>query len=358
MRPRHTSIFASTVLASALVLFASSASAQDPAAPAPGAAATAAPAPAPAPTSPAAARTTPSALQAPTVAAASAPAPNGQPITATCTLGEHAGIEDAEAHTAADVVCHELARQGATNAQHEVRMGKLGGKTLVTLAARSGNTYDERRAFVAGLDELNVAAPRLVSSLVDGKPIGETRDVDNVLASETRQAKVQRGQMGFDGGIFGSTGIGSPSGSSAGIDLGLLYRAGNLGLGGHGRAGGIGSNERKMGSASIDIGARYYLTNGDFSPFAAGGLGLSYFRLNREKEGDLSGSGFGAFAQVGAEMLRTHHTALSVSFRLDMPFYELEGRQIVRADTGQVLASNNVSQYVMPLSLNLGLVFH
>ncbi len=342
MRPRHTSILASTVLASALVLVASSASAQDTAAPA---AIAAQPAPTTAP-------------QAPTVAAASAPTPNAQPITATCTLGDHAGIDDAEAHTAADVVCHELARQGATSAQHEVRMGKLGGKTLVTLAARSGNTYDERRAFVAGLDELNVAAPRLVSSLVDGKSVNETRDVDNVLSSETRQVKVQRGQMGFDGGIFGTTGIGSPSGSSAGVDLGLLYRAGNLGLGGHGRAGGIGSNDRKMGSASIDIGARYYLTNGDFSPFVAGGLGLSYFRLNREKEGDLSGSGFGAFAQVGAEMLRTHHTALSVSLRLDTPFYELEGRQTVRNEIGRTIATNNVSQYVMPLSLNLGLVFH
>lgn len=334
-----STIVASILAATAVVTFASAAAAQDPAPPA---------LPAPAP---------PASVAPAPVAAAAAPSPSATPITATCSLGVHDGIDPAEAHTAADVLCHELARQGATNAQHEIRMGKLGGKVLVTLAARNGQTYDERRAFVAGMEEISVAAPRLVSSLVEGKSVADTRDVDNVLTAEQRQAKVQRGQMGFDGAIFGMTGMGADSGSAAGLDLGLLYRAGSFGLGAHGRAGGIGSSDTKLGSASLDIGGRYYLTNSDFAPFAGGGVALSYFQLNRERNSDLKGSGLGAYAQVGAEMFRTHHMALAVSLRLDMPFYELQGSTYVYSQTGPGSRVED-SRYVMPLSLNVGFVFH
>lgn len=311
-------------------------------------------APLPAPAAPAAG---PTVKPEPGQAAAAAPAPTAIPITATCTLGEHHGVPEAEARTAADVVCHELAKARATNTAHEVRFGTLGGKTLITVASRSGNTYDERRAFLTGLDEVHVAAPRLVSSLVDGKPLDETRSVDNVLTSETRQSKVQRGSMGFDGGFFGTTALGAPAGASGGLDLGLLYRAGNLGVSSHGRAGGIGSAKDKIGLATIDVGVRYYLSSSDFSPFVGGGLGLSYFHLSRSAtrttdsgaysytySSDLSGSGFGAHAVVGAEMLRTHHAAFSVSLRVDAPMFALKG--------------GGDSRYVMPASLNVGILFH
>lgn len=278
-------------------------------------------------------------------AAASAPSPAAVPITATCTLGEHPGVSDAEARTAADVVCHELAKARATNTEHEVRFGTLGGKTLVTVASRSGNSYDERRTFLAGIDEINVAAPRLVTSLVEGKPLEDTRSVDNVLASETRQAKVQNGQVGFDGGFFGTTALGAAAGASGGIDLGLLYRAGNFGFSSHGRAGGIGSASTKVGLATIDVGGRWYMTNGDIAPFLGAGLGLAYVALSHDHGGDdLSGSGFAAHAAVGIELMRTHHTAASISARVDAPLFALKGY--------------GESQYVMPASLNVGLLFH
>lgn len=295
---------------------------------------------APAPAAPPA--TPPVVVPAPGQAAASAPSPVAVPITATCNLGDHPGLEADEARTAADVVCHELAKRQATNTQHEVRFGKLGGRTLVTVASRQGNTYDERRAFVAGLDEIDVAGPRLADALATGKTFDDTRGVDSVTAAETRATKVQRGAVAFDGGVFGMTGVGTEAGVSTGLDLGLAYRAGNIGIGGHGRAGGIGSAETKLGTASLDFGVRYHFSDGDFAPFVGAGLGIAYFSLNREV-GLLEGSGLGAHAAVGAEMLRSHHMALSVSLRADAPMFELKNA--------------NAEAYVVPLSLNIGLVF-
>lgn len=299
------------------------------------AAAQSSPAAAPAPASlaplPEPAHVTP----APGQAAAAAPSPHAQPITATCSLGDHPGTDPDEAYTAADILCHELARQGATNTQHEIRFGKLGGKTLITIASRDGNTYDERRTLLNGMEELPVAAPRMVTALSQGKEISETRDVDNVLSSEARSPKTQKGQMGFEGGIFGMTGLGTEPGSAGGISLGLLYRAGQWGLSGAGRAGGIGSNENKIGTASIDMGGRYYLSNGETSAFLGGGVGLSYFNVRYD-----DGSGFAAYGALGVEAFRTHHTAANVSLRADLPMFTVDG------------------DYVVPLSLNLAMVFH
>lgn len=277
-----------------------------------------------------------------------APPASGAAITRSCSLGEHAGIDDVDARTAADVICHELNRQGAGNTAHEVRFGRLGGKTLVTVA-RTGGSYDERRLFVGGIDEVVVAAPRLVDSLTTGRSIEETRGVDNVVASETRAPLVQRGQTGFDGALFGTTTLGAASGASAGVDLGILHRAGNLGVGLHGRAGGIGSTSSKLAQVGLDIGARYYFSSADVAPYLGGGLGLNYFNLSNDAGNHISGSGLGAHAQVGVEMFRSHHTTLSLSVRADIPFYELSSS--ARGDA-------QASLYVIPLSLNAGIAFH
>jgi hypothetical protein len=276
---------------------------------------------------------------APGQAAASAPSPAAVPITATCALGDHPGVDEAEARTGADVICHDLAKEGATNTAHEVRFGKLGGKLLVTVASRNGNAYDERRALLTSMDELPVAGPRLAGALSNGRPLEETKTVDNVLNSETRAPKTERGQMGFDMGLFGMTGAHSDAGAAGGIHMGLVYRAGNLGITSHGRAGGIGSGDDKIVTASIDVGARYYFSNGETAAFLGGGIGLAYFNMvNSDKE--RSGSGIAPFAEVGVDMLRTHHTALTASFRADAPLFSLN------------------STYLVPLSLNVGVMFH
>lgn len=269
-------------------------------------------------------------------AAAAAPSNTPVAITATCSLGDHAGIDDAEAHTAADVICHELAKRGATNTNHEVRMGKLSGRILITLAARNGNSYDETRTFVNGLDELDVAAPRMVTSLVDGKPMAETKTVDTVMSNEQRAPKLQQGQVEFEMGMFGMASVGDrSSGPAAGVDLGLGYRAGDWGVIATGRLGGIGSSDNKISSAMLDIGGRYYLSNGDAAPFIGAGFEISYLNV-----GGNDGSGVGAYGTIGVEMLRTHHMGFMAAARIDTPFYALDDK------------------YAAPISAQFAMVFH
>jgi hypothetical protein len=296
-------------------------------------------------------------------AAAAAPSNSPIAITATCSLGDHPGVDEAEAKTAADIICHDLAKRGATNTSHEVRFGKLGGRTLVTLASRSGNEYDESRTFINGLDEIDVAGPRLVASLVEGKPMNETRTVDNVLANEQRAPKQAQGSVFCTMAMYGQSSLGEASAASGGFDLGIGYRAGRLGLSADGRLGGVGSSDNKISGGSLDVGGRFYITDSDVSPFVGGGFELSYTNISQPYggtyNGDLSGSGAGAFGTVGVEMLRTHHMGFVAAGRIDTPFYSLDGqRSVTSANANSDYASRKVSTYAMPISLTVGLIFH
>lgn len=306
---------------------------------------------------------------APGQAAAAAPSSTPIAITATCSLGEHTGVEEVDAKTAADIVCHELAKRGATSTNHELRFGKLGGHTLVTLASRHGNEYNEVRTSINGLDEMEIAGPRLVSSLTENKTMEQTRTIDNVMVNEQRTPKQAGGSVMATMGMYGTSSLGETSSASAGFDIGIGYRTGHFGLAASGRAGGIGSGSTKLGNVSLDIGGRLYLTDGDISPFIGAGFAVSYFHRYAEHNadlGELSGSGASSFATVGLEVLRAHHIGLVVSGRLDLPFYSLEGERrgaITTVGTGmyayQTRGDNqHVSTYVMPISLNVGLVFH
>lgn len=308
---------------------------------------------------------------APGQAAAAAPSTTPIQITATCSLGERNGVDEAEAKTAADLVCHELAKNKATNTNHEVRFGKLGGRTLVVLAARNGNEYNEARTFVNGLDEMEQAGPRLVSSLLEGKTMEQTRTVDNVLTNEQRAPKQAGGSPMALLAMYGGSSIGTTSSPSAGFDVGIGYRAGHFGIGADGRAGGIGSGSTKLTNASLDVGGKLYLSDGDISPFVGGGFEVCYFgrmAASTDTLGKLDGSGAGAFATVGLEALRAHHIGLLLSARIDMPFFNLEGERLGPLTTttspygGTPYQTRGPSQpveaYVMPISLNVGLVFH
>jgi hypothetical protein len=308
--------------------------------------------------------TAPAALPAPTpaapaTAAAAAPAPQRIAITATCSLGDHFGIEEGEARTAADLVCNELARKRVSGGEHEVRLGKLGAKTLVVLATRSGQTYDERRVLLEGLDELTVAGPRLVAALSEGRSLDETRNVDTVLSQEIQAPKTKRGTLAFYGGFHGLTPVGRETGVSAGVQAAILYRAGSLGLSLEGRATGIGSASTKTSGASLDAGARYYVLDTDVTPFLGAGLGISHTNLDRDRgRGDLSGSGLAGNAQIGVEALRTQRVGLNVAVRADLPFYELDGgTRYGLLSTGTYGQIPDETGYAVPISLNVGLIF-
>jgi hypothetical protein len=352
-RPAVVSSLASFTAAAALLLAAGDALAQGPTPlpppppPAPAAAPAAAPAPAPAP------------------AKRAAIDPGYSPddpvkIRPNCNLGSHADVPDGEARTAAELLCAELADRKAAAVPHQVRFGVLGGRTLVILEQQDadGAVVAERRTFLASLDEIAVAGPRIVDALVENKPIDETRNVDNVLAAETRTPKVQKGQMGFEGGIYGSTAVGAASGASAGVALGLLYRAGSVGISTQARFGGIGSSESQISGNSLEFGARYYLSTAEIAPYVGGGFEISSVHLTRTTGSDYAGSGFGAYVTMGAELLRTHHAAVSAAIQLDAPFYAVQSASYDSYDGSfSTLKETHDSRWVAPLSFNMNIIF-
>jgi hypothetical protein len=62
---------------------------------------------------------------------------------------------------------------------------------------------------------------------------------------------------------------------------------------------------------------------------------------------------------VGVEAFRTQHTALSAALRADVPFYALRTSDVPLYDarTGMLAARLREESYVVPLSLNVTMVF-
>ena len=88
---------------------------------------------------------------------------------------------------------------------------------------------------------------------------------------------------------------------------------------------------------SAGIGARFFFSDADLSPFAGGGLQVAYYHLTRS---DSSGSGAGAFAEIGVAGLRSNKVGVYATVRGALPFFTIVD-----------------SKYVVPVTLNLGLTF-
>ena|SRR5688572_8901194 len=166
--------------------------------------------------------------------------------------------------------------------------------------------------------------------------------------------------MGLECGLFGTTAAGSEAGVSGGLALALVYRAERFAVSGSGRAGGIGSGEKQLGLASLDVGARYYLSSSEIAPFIGGGFLLGYYDLGRERGTSVDGSGVGSFVHAGVEVLRTHHTTFSISARADLPFFALAS-EVPAYDYSYGQGKTTYAletRYIVPLSLNVGVLFH
>ena len=272
-----------------------------------------------------------------------------------CTLGPHPGIEDVDAQTTADVVCHELAQKGQSGAR-EVRMGKLGGRVLLVVG--------DQRVMMNSLEEVPTAAQRIASATAEGKSVEETPHVDQVVGTETRAPKSKPGQMGFKGGVLGAMAWSGDTGAAPGLALGLLYRANRFGLDAHLRAGGGGGTKTTLTHVVLGTGPQYYFSDGDFSPFIGAGVGLMHFKLARDEANQSVGNtGFGGYVEAGVEALRSHHAAFVFSIRADIPAFELSPDSsrtptYVADGIQQREAATARSTYVAPVSLMVGMIFH
>lgn len=288
----------------------------------------------------------------------------------TCVVGEHAGIDGADARTTADLVCGELDSQKAAGGVYDVHFGKLGTRVLLGVDERA--TRASRRVLIQSFEEVPTAVRRLVTALATHKSLDETQNVDNVVASESRKPQAKKIATSFELSLVGATAAGVDPGTSAGFALGLMFRSARTSFGTHLRVGGVGSGSNTLTFDSLDLGARYHSSEADTALFVGGGLALSYLKVNRDRiaappsgpYGDYygynggtldvspSGSGFGAFVEGGIEVLRSSRAGGVLSLRADAPFFLLKRDASAATATGE-----SVSRYVVPISCNIGFRF-
>lgn len=70
-------------------------------------------------------------------------------------------------------------------------------------------------------------------------------------------------------------------------------------------------------------------------------------------ENQSEGSGFGASAEVGVSFLRSSRAGALVALRADFPMFTLNDTSYLASG-----AATTSSQYVVPISLNVGLLLH
>jgi hypothetical protein len=276
----------------------------------------------------------------------------------TCVVGEHAGVEREDARTTADVLCHALASHAARPGTYDIRLGKLGSKLLLVLTERA--TRAERRLFIQGVEEVPTASERVVAALVENKSIEQTASVDNVVSSEAAAPRQKKVQAGAILGLTAQSAVGAASTTSGGLELDMQFRLHNFALLGQARAGGIGSAANTLGYASLGVGGRYFLGDGDIAPFVGGGLMLAYFQANEALSSAFSGSGFGAYGELGFGFMRSSHVGGVVNLRADIPMFSLDRKfedDVSSSPAGGGNLVETTSMYLVPLSLNVGVSF-
>ncbi|HEX9189395.1 MAG TPA: hypothetical protein VGB87_20125 [Vicinamibacteria bacterium] len=263
-----------------------------------------------------------------------APPPRAQaPEAFHCGLTEAGGVAQADAHTAARLVCEELRRASTGQGRFGVGLAALGRVVIVT--ATREDTGASVSVRVEGVEEIPVAAPRIASALAEGLAFATTQRVDNLLEDEVKLAKTKKGSVKFTLGVADveSPGLGA---RSAGFSLGLLYASPRFALPAEIRFAfddGQG-DEPELDLFSISVGGRAYLSKRDWSPFVGAGLGVLRLAASEDQYTETGYPGpeyfyadrFGlaAYVEAGVEVLRLHRGRIALHVRADLPTWSLE----------------------------------
>jgi outer membrane protein W len=286
----------------------------------------------------------------------------------SCRLAEHSGIEEADATTAGQLVCIEVARAGAAPGDHyRVALGRLGSIIILSVAREGetpGSTADSRELRLHGIEEVSVAAPRVAAALVHGTSLQETETVNNIVNDEARPTTSKPAKAHFALGLIGTLPPFDRSATPApGVSLELHAETNPFEIVGNFRFGGDSSDGQNVGVAwaALSIGGRYFMTDSDFSPYVGAGFSWTYLSLTDRSGGsdqfDGSRSGLGGFAEAGLEILRTRHTHLAFGARLDLPFFSLNNSGYFPTDASGAAPPHLTSLYYAPVSVELRLTF-
>lgn len=260
-----------------------------------------------------------------------------------CVAGARTGVPEADAETARALVCAALARQGlaiepaaagdaaaGTAERYRVDLRPLGDAVILTVAQERpvGTEVDARTLSLASIEEVPVAAERIARALKAGEPVAETATVDSLVGEETRQYQKKHGEFFWSLGIAGGYALNADSGIVPGLAFGGFYETSRVAIGVDLRF--VAGKDDGAGTAamSFGVGARWFLTDTDFSPFVGGGLSFLTISTDGTDDGgdyeELSKTGLGAKVELGVEALRLHESRLIAALQVDVPFFELE----------------------------------
>ncbi len=295
----------------------------------------------------------------PTVAQADAPA--------VCLIGDHPGIPESDAQTAAMLVCDELRKQGisVTNPVYEapasanayrVVLRRLGEKIFVRLSQEKpiGTIIIERQLTLANIEEMIPAAPRLVDALVHNKPIDDTVDMETVTEQEARELRKISGESLWHIGILGTFIPGTDIAGEPGYEWGWSYQTPAYTVGTEFRTSGSNGDEDgdEFSFFAWSIGGRYFFNKRNISPYVGGGFSIintSYVRIiernqipffRDERRDSESDSGLGTYGVAGIEALRLTESRLKLELRIDRPFFTLPSQDIMPITFGIFFSRN------------------
>jgi hypothetical protein len=300
-----------------------------------------------------------------------------------CVLDGHAGIADTDAATAGEIVCAEVdKRLIGGSARYHVKLGKLGSQIVLTLEAEGAAARTEREQLVlSSIEEVPVAAPRLVDALGQHIPVAETIDVTNVVGGETRVPKKRPSEvhgtlqplvlvlpgLGTSGGL--RSGISFGGGRwSFGIDTtlagysftGLMNVAGDILQDSTTEKKNIVKNPA-VGYAALAGGARFHFSDGDTSPWIGAGFAFVYSGVAQsgtnsygDSEDHDSNVGGAGYAEIGIDFARTRMFGATIGARIDAPTYALT-TTTVSGGYGGPVTTTHASQYVPIATFGIGL---
>ena len=299
---------------------------------------------------------------------------------AICLIGDHPGIPDSDAQTAALLVCDELRKQGisvtdpvyevpATANAYRIVLRRLGEKIIVRLSHENpiGTIIAEQQLTLANIEEMIPAAPRLVDALVHDKPINATVDMETVVEQEARELRKIAGESLWGMGIFGTFIPGTDVAAEPGMAFGWSYQTPVYAVGTDFRYSGPDNDDDASKTIRVfawSIGGRYFFNKRSISPYVGGGFAVidaSYRTKVRKKEilipafldreevsryyddyESEDDSGLGVYGVVGIELLRLTQSRMNVELRIDRPFFSLPSQDIMPITFGISFSRNYV----------------
>ena len=264
--------------------------------------------------------------------------PEAKGSDAVLLIGDHQGIDEADARSAALLVALELRKLGisvsdpvyealASASAYRVTLGRLGEKVIVRLSQETpiGTLVIERQLLIANIEEMIEAAPRLVDALVHNKPIASTIDIETVTETEARELRKITGESHWNIGFFGNFVPGTDINGKPGYRLGWSYELPTYAVEVEGRF--VVSEESHF--AAFSTGGLYFFNKQNISPYVGGGITAS----NASHEYSFE-RGMGVYAVGGIQMLRTTRNRLKLELRVDRPLYSLGTQDMMPISVG------------------------